>query len=215
MRAYGVGVDKTTQRISATAIYALKEALTAAFWFKKDLRNYANAAVGGDQRFLAGIEWTNPDIYKRDSVNEFVDRLVAAQDTDQARLLALLVDVAAMEAFPQLARAEDSASKSAMAKDAVAHLKRLVQPYEDMLADRRANQARIEIARRRAEQGRATSARLSELNGRFLQMMGEGPQARGYSLERLLRDLFDVFDLDPRASFKIEGEQQTRAVLAA
>ena len=30
---------------------------------------------------------------------------------------------------------------------------------------------------------------------------------RGYELERFMRDLFSLFDLDPRASFKITGEQ--------
>src|SRR5688572_27086114 len=46
------------QRISANAIAALKDALTAAFWFKRDLYNYAKAAVGGEPTFLAGIDWT-------------------------------------------------------------------------------------------------------------------------------------------------------------
>ncbi len=32
-------------------------------------------------------------------------------------------------------------------------------------------------------------------------------QRRGFAFEPWLRDLFDVFDLDPRASFRIRGEQ--------
>jgi hypothetical protein len=32
-------------------------------------------------------------------------------------------------------------------------------------------------------------------------------QRRGYRLEKILRSLFELFDLDPRASFKIVGEQ--------
>lgn len=88
------------QRISANAIQALKDALTAAFWFKKDLYNYAKAAVGGNASFLNGIDWTDPEVYKRDSVSIFVDRLVAKQDTHQDLLLALLVDVASMREFP-------------------------------------------------------------------------------------------------------------------
>lgn len=51
------------QRVSANAVQALKDALTAAFWFKKDLYNYAKAAVGGDPTFLAGIGWTDQDVY--------------------------------------------------------------------------------------------------------------------------------------------------------
>jgi hypothetical protein len=79
----------TIQRISANAIAALKDALTAAFWFKRDLYNYAKAAVGGEPTFLSGIDWTSPEQYKRDSVNLFVDRLVREQDVHQELLLAL------------------------------------------------------------------------------------------------------------------------------
>lgn len=32
-------------------------------------------------------------------------------------------------------------------------------------------------------------------------------QKRGYGLEKLLNELFTLFDLDPKASFKITGEQ--------
>ena len=38
-------------------------------------------------------------------------------------------------------------------------------------------------------------------------MTSQDPRARGYALETLLRDLFALFDLDPRAAFRIEGEQ--------
>ena len=33
------------------------------------------------------------------------------------------------------------------------------------------------------------------------------PHSRGYQLEKIMRELFTLFDLDPKASFKIEGEQ--------
>jgi hypothetical protein len=99
------------QRISANAIHALKDALTAAFWFKKDLYDYAKAAVAGEPAFLVGIDWTDKETLKRDSVSTFIDRLVREQDDHQDLLLALLVDVANMSAFPQLDRAEDAARK--------------------------------------------------------------------------------------------------------
>ena len=33
------------------------------------------------------------------------------------------------------------------------------------------------------------------------------PQSRGYMLEKILKELFILFDLDPKASFRIKGEQ--------
>jgi hypothetical protein len=71
-------VDARLQRVSANAIVALKDALTALFWFKGDLYSYAKAAVSNEPLFLAGIEWTSPQQYQRDSVSLFVDRLVGA-----------------------------------------------------------------------------------------------------------------------------------------
>ena len=37
--------------------------------------------------------------------------------------------------------------------------------------------------------------------------MAEAPHPRGYSLEGFLPDLFDVFDIDAKASFRLVGEQ--------
>ena len=38
-------------------------------------------------------------------------------------------------------------------------------------------------------------------------LASDNPQQRGFKLEKILRALFDVFDLDPKASFRITGEQ--------
>lgn len=196
-----------SQRISANAINALKEALTAAFWFKKDLYNYAKAAVAGEPTFLAGIDWTDKETLKRDSVSTFVDRLVREQDDHQDLLLALLVDVANMSAFPQLARVEDPAPKIKAAKEAVAHVKSLVKPHEQALAEQQANRDKIAAARADAADQRATRQRLATLKTRYLEIVQMQPRPRGFALEPFLRDLFDTFDLDPKASFKISGEQ--------
>lgn len=195
------------QRISANAIAALKDALTAAFWFKRDLYNYAKAAVSGEPTFLAGIDWTSPHQYKRDSVNLFVDRLVREQDAYQELLLALLVDVAAMTDFPGLQRADDPAPKIAAALEAVQRLRAVVQPYERALMEQQSNRERIDAAKVAAKERRATSQRLTELMTRYLELVAMPAQPRGFALEKLLGDLFDAFDLDPRASFRLIGEQ--------
>ncbi|HJP57024.1 MAG TPA: hypothetical protein VJ847_08375, partial [Gemmatimonadales bacterium] len=50
--------------------------------------------------------------------------------------------------------------------------------------------------------------KLKELSQEYFTLLGsEQPQRRGYRLEKILRDLFTLFDLDPRASFKVTGEQ--------
>jgi Restriction endonuclease len=194
-------------RISANAISALKEALTAAFWFKRDLYDYAKAAVGGNPTFLAGIEWTSSEQYKRDSVSLFVDRLVREQDDHQDVLLALLVDVAAMTDFPQLRRTEDPEPKIAAARDAVARLRAVVRPYERELMERQAARERIDGVKQAAQDRRATVQRLTELKTSYLEILKMQPVPRGFALEKLLTQVFEVFDLDPRGSFRVVGEQ--------
>src|SRR3954464_11989502 len=99
------------QRLSANAVEALKEALSVVFWRKKDLLAYLRAAVQ-DQRLLDGIDWLDPDTYKRSSVSRFVERLATRQDLHGPLLLQLMTDIAAMDDFPQLAWLEDAAYRT-------------------------------------------------------------------------------------------------------
>ncbi len=157
--------------------------MTDAFWFKRDLYNYAKAAVGGEPMFLAGIDWTDPDVYKRDSVSTFVDRLVREQDHHQDLLLALLVDVASMTDFPQLARVEDRETKIAVAREAVARLKEVVQPYEQALAEQQASREQIAAAQAERADRRATAQRLAEPRDRYMEILQMDPHPRGLALE--------------------------------
>lgn len=119
----------------------------------------------------------------------------------------LLVDVANIDDFQHLARPEDGRSKVEKAQAAVAALKAVVAPYETSL--KRQEQARAEIAARRvtSAESRASAQRLDELRATFVRISSLEPRKRGYALEELLRDLFDAFELDPKASFKVVGEQ--------
>lgn len=186
---------------------ALNDALTACFWYKPDLYSWAKAAVEGEPTFLAGIGWTDSNQYKRDSVSLFVDRLVREQDEYPGLLLRVLMDVAAMEEFPKLQRTEDAAAKIAAAKAAVARLRVLTAPYEAQLRANEKLKERIETSRLEAEERQATLKRVRAIKERYVGLRSVEPRTRGYELEKVLRDTFDAFDLDPRASFRVAGEQ--------
>ncbi len=193
-----------SQRVSPNAIQALKDALTAAFWYKNDLRGYLNSALAEDA-LLAGVNWED---YKWSIVDVVVDRMVQQPERYQTALVQLMVDVAAMEEFPKLRRHEDSKRLTAEATRAVASLRKVVKPYEEELVQQEQARVRINEARAQGEQRRAFSERLDALKTRYLELVGaDEVEARGYALESLLRDLFSLFDLDPRAAFRIEGEQ--------
>jgi hypothetical protein len=193
------------QRISANAIAALKDALAAVFWYRNDLYRYLKASVP-DQRLLAGIGWSEQ--YKRDSIEEFIDRLGASDDQNREVLLHLMADISAMDDFPALHRTEDRDQKVADAKEAVERLRTYFKPYEAALLEEEQARARIEQKKAEGELKRATSTRLAALKARFYELLAmDNPQRRGFDFEPFLRELFNTFDLDPKASFKPRGEQ--------
>ena len=112
-----------------------------------------------------------------------------------------------MDDFPQLRRVDDADSKIADARAAVSQLRAHSQPYEQALLDRQRTRDRIDANKVEAAERRATAERLGELKDRYVEIIQMPPQQRGFALERLLRDLFDAFDLDPKASFRVTGEQ--------
>lgn len=202
----GVQVQ-TVQRISPNAIDALKNALTDAFWRKQDLLSYLRAEVD-DERLLDGIDWLSQSVYKRESVRRFIDRLVARPELHRDLLLRLMVDVAAMEEFPQLAWLEEGPERIAKARESVARLRKYMTPYEQQLADEAAARQRIESARSESGRQQAVAKALERLRADYFELfVMESAQRRGFAFEPWLRGLFDIFDLDPRASFRIVGEQ--------
>lgn len=194
------------QRISANAIHALKVALTAGFWFKKDLYNYAKAAVGGEPTFLAGIDWIDKDTLKRDSVSTFVDRLVREQDDHQDLLLALLVDVANRPTSHNSHAPRTRHPRSRLPRRRSPTSRAWSSPTSRRSPSTRRLATRL-LPRERRRPISATKQRLAELKTRYLEIVQMEPRPRGFALEPFLRDLFDTFDLDPKASFKISGEQ--------
>ena len=57
-------------------------------------------------------------------------------------------------------------------------------------------------------ESRALLTRLDEIKQRYSQLVvSKNHHRRGFELEKVLYDTFELFDLDPRASFRNIGEQ--------
>jgi restriction endonuclease Mrr len=134
--------------------------------------------------------------------------MASDQDRYGEALLTLILDVASLTEFPKLRGIEDEEKKVAEAKGAVAALRRLAEPYEKEMLERERTRGQFEKARADEQRKRSFERRLAELKSRYEELaVMEDAQARGRSLEPLLRDLFVLFDLDPRAAFVLVGEQ--------
>lgn len=67
---------------------------------------------------------------------------------------------------------------------------------------------RIVDAEARVQQARERERRLKELHNAFIQMQSSSdPQDRGYSLEDLLKELFSLYEINYRKSYRTAGEQ--------
>jgi hypothetical protein len=193
-----------TKRISPGAIHALKEALTAAYWYRSDLRSFLLHSLS-DPALVARLDWQD---YKRNIVGSLVDHLARHEDRYQDALLRLMLDVAGLKDFSHLLRVEDGSDKAKRAAEAVSALNLFVSAYKDEQERHDATEQARAAAYEASLKNQAVRQKLSDLQTQFFTVIGPAaPQERGYKLESILRDLFELFDLDPRASFRIQAEQ--------
>jgi Restriction endonuclease len=194
----------STRKIAPAAIVALKEALTNLYWYKGDLRSFLTSTLTNPE-LLSRLNWSD---YKRNIVSDLVGFLERRQDEYQADLLTLMTEVARVDDFSHLERLEGGKDKAAAARASVRALRKLTVAHEALFDE----QKRMEERRRKAHEEllrtTAVSAQIAELTKEYFKLLSsQEPQQRGYRLEKIIRALFELFDLDPRASFKIVGEQ--------
>ena len=192
------------KRITPGAIQALKEALATVYWYKADLRSFLTAALGAG--VVNRLNWEEP---KRNAVGSLVDFLAGRnEERYQDALIRLMLDVAAIDDFAHLERLDGGRSKADAARAAVKALRECTRTHQDVLDEEEAVARRRQLAYEKQLQTKAVSEALATLRTEYYALISSAvPQQRGYALERILRKLFDLFDLDPRASFKITGEQ--------
>jgi hypothetical protein len=193
-----------TQKIAPAAIVALREALTNVYHYKADLRSFLTNSLS-NAALLTILNWSD---YKRNIVGTLVDYLEARQDEYQSDLLRLMTVLTRISDFSHLERLEGGAEKAEKAKTSIAALRKLTASHQELFDEHRI----MEESRARAHEDLLRKSlvrqKLEDLTKEYYKLLGaENPHERGYLLEKIIRELFELFDLDPRASFKIVGEQ--------
>lgn len=193
------------KKVSPAALIALKEALAAVYWYKKDLRSFITYTIK-NSTIVSTIDWQNNVKYH--AVAELVDRMAARPDLYHDDLLSLFKEVADFTDFSHLKRCEDPEQKICTAKEKVEALRAHVKGHLDLLKEREEAAERRETAKQKRTSSFAFKNKLDELKAKFYNIaMSSNHQQRGYDLEPFLNELFILFDLDPKSSFKIAGEQ--------
>ena len=190
--------------IAPAAIQALKEALTLVYWYKKDMRSFLSQCIS-DPGILSRLNWTE---YKRNIVATLIDHLVMNQEIYQRDIIRLMSEVSNITDYSHLRKLEDGKKKAAEAKVAVEALRVQLKGHQDIEKEQNESEERRKQAHRRLMRVNAVQDELDKLKAEFyLLTASDNPQERGFRLEKVLKGLFDLFDLDPKASFRIMGEQ--------
>lgn len=192
------------KRLSPIAVQALQQALTHIYWYKQDLKRFLVAGLGGTA-LVNCVNWDNP---KRQIVSDLVSILCSNQDKYLGELRFLMKEVSGFSDFSHLEMLEDGKRKASDARQAVRKLHELVETHDNVVAEQ--TEA---IKRKQEEASKRSNVKtlvdgLEQIKQRYIALiMEKNVNKRGFEIEKLMYDLFRLFDLDPKASFRITGEQ--------
>jgi hypothetical protein len=197
-------MEGTKKTISSVAINALSEALTNIYWYKSELRSFLTQSIS-DSTILAKLNWGD---YKRNIISTLINFLAKHQDLYKNDLLRLMTEVCKMDDFSHLERLEDGVAKAKKAKQTVGALRKQIEGHSDLLNEQKEREERRREVYEKTLQIKNVQQQLEEIKKEFYVLVSSTDhQARGFKFERIIKDLFTLFDLDPKASFKIQGEQ--------
>lgn len=193
------------KKISASAILALKEALVAIYWRKKDLRQFIELTLE-NPLIVSTIDWNENTKYE--SVSQLIDRMTKRQDMYQTDLLKLVQEVGNINDFSHLEYWDDSKTKIKKAKASVTKLRNQAKGYFDTISELKKAEERREANQEKLKSNISYQQKLDGLKLNFYKIASNpNAQKKGFQFEKFLNELFIFFDLDPKSAFKVTGEQ--------
>ncbi|MFD0150061.1 restriction endonuclease [Streptomyces sp. NPDC055721] len=191
--------------INPSAYLALVEALTLIFWSKKPFELYLRSMLQDRSELLVRVDF---GATKREASGQVVSLLRANEARYLDLTIALMLDIAAMDTFPNLTNQVDGDDMTAKAVAAVAELRRWTVKHREVVQEHEAHAVAITESAKKAQDGRAFAQAHEDLKQRFLVMHSAGdPHKRGTAFEGFINELFALYDLEPRASYSLDHEQ--------
>lgn len=195
---------KASQKISGQALIALKEALTHIYWRKDDLKLFVSQTIT-NKSFVATLD---TEQVKRVIASNIVDRMSARPDLFENDLFALLKAVSDMNDFTHLQKWEDADKKIKAAKESVNALRQHTKGFFEIQKEQEQVRERKQVHQSKLESNKDFTKKLDELKSEFNKMaIMVNKQQRGFDFEKFLNAMFNLFDLDPKCSYKAAGEQ--------
>ncbi|MGW2040303.1 restriction endonuclease [Streptomyces virginiae] len=195
-----------SKAINPSAYLALIEALTSVFWNKKTFAQYLRGMLKDHSELLARLDF---EVTKRETSGQLVHVLRSNEARYLDVTVALMLDIAAMDTFPNLTSQVDGDAMVAKAGAAVAELRRWTTKQQAVIKEHEAHAAAIAQSAKEAQDGRQFAQSHDELKQRFLMLLSptSNPHKRGIAFEGFINDLFALYDLEPRAAYNLDHEQ--------
>lgn len=183
---------------------ALKEALCSVYWYKSELRGFLQLCLSNPS-ILNKFNWDN---YKRQIASDVVDFLYFNPDMHLGDLTKICYEICKINDFSHLQQLDDGYQKIEKARSAVEQLKQLVEPHQEVKNEQDEIKKRQSKAAQKLKENIAVRQKLETIKNKYMTLVSsDNAQSRGFELEKVMYELFDLFDLDPKASFKNLGEQ--------
>lgn len=192
------------KKFSPQAIVALKDALSVIYWRKEELQDFLKIAIE-NSAIISMVNWS---VTKRESIKELVERMLNRQDIYSEDLLSLIHSVSDITDFSHLKYWDEDGTKIKKAKEAVSKLRSLTKGhFQQTKEQEELHKRRIEV-QQKINKSKSLESEIQELKELFNKIaIGTNFQQRGYDLEKFLYQLFALYDLAPKGSFKNYGEQ--------
>ena len=189
--------------IADNILTALKEAVIAVFWTKKDMRKVLVRSQVPDN-LIARQDWND---YKINIATPILDELNGTPN-GIGPLRRLVDETLQYKDGKHLSWVTDADKRMRDAERALEHLRLLIKDHDSDLKQQRHEREKRQDHARHAKGAELFQKKLADLKARFLgYFQTPNRQERGYALEEILYELFDLFELSPRGPFRRIGEQ--------
>lgn len=205
-----VGAERYTvlvKKLSLDAWEALHEVLATRWWYKKSFEKGVRHLFNDQSELIDNIAFQSQT--KRESVDEIISRAQSAEERCHDTLIQIMVELADTHRDSLTDyRRDDQAEKKRVALNAIEHLKQIVAPFREEVAQRERLEREM-LARAEAKQRRESFAAEHQRLLTTFSVLEKDPdrQKAGKELERLIADLADLYDLNPTLDYSLENEQ--------
>src|SRR5688500_9530281 len=151
------------KQVSPAAVGALKEALCAVYWYKADLRSFLQQCLS-NPAILATLNGLN---YKRQIVSDLLHYLTRNQEKHLGDLRRLSYAICNITSFRHLEQLDGGAQKADRARDALAHLKGLVEPHQQAKKEQDDLVERQKVSAEKLKANTAVRQRLGDIKAKY------------------------------------------------